>query len=136
MAISNSRLIAADQNGVTFKCKDYRRKGRDRYKTMTLEPHEFIRRFLSHSLPKGLHRIRHYGLFANGSRAKNIAKARELLGVPQAKCDDDSAGTDNAEDPADAQTCPCCGGRMILIETFEPGCMPRTHPPPEGIDSS
>ncbi len=75
-------------------------------------------------------------MFANGSRAKNIAKARELLGVPQAKCDDDSAGTDNAEDPADAQTCPCCGGRMIVIETFEPGCMPRTHPPPEGIDSS
>ena len=78
-------------------------------------------------------------MFANGSRVENIAKARELLGVPQASCDADSpdnAGTDNAEDPADAQTCPSCGGRMIVIETFEPGCMPRTHPPPEGIDSS
>jgi hypothetical protein len=136
VAISNSRLIAADRNGVTFKCKDYRRKGRDRYTTMTLEVDEFIRRFLSHVLPKGLHRIRHYGLFANGSKAKNIAKARELLGVPQANCNEDSAGTENAEDPADARTCPCCGGRMVVIETFEPGCSPRTHPPPEGIDSS
>jgi len=136
VAISNSRLIAADQNGVTFKYKDYRRKGRDRYRTMTLEPDEFIRRFLSHVLPKGLHRIRHYGLFANGSRVKNIAKARELLGVPQASGDADNAGTDNADDLPDAQTCPRCGGRMIVIETFEAGETPRTHPPPEGIDSS
>ena len=136
VAISNSRLIAADRNGVTFKYKDYRRKGRDRYTTMTLEVDEFIRRFLSHVLPKGLHRIRHYGLFANGSRANNIAKARELLGVPQANCNDDGTGTENEDDLADAQTCPCCGGRMVVIETFEPGCTPCRDPPPEGIDSS
>jgi hypothetical protein len=68
--------------GVTFKWKDYRTKGPGRYKTMTLSTHEFIRRFLMHVLPKGVHRIRHYGLFANGNRAANIARARELLAVP------------------------------------------------------
>ena len=68
--------------GVTFTWKDYRIEGPDRYKTMTLPTHEFIRRFLTHVLPKGLHRIRHYGLFANGNRAANIARARELLAVP------------------------------------------------------
>ena len=82
VAISNRRLISADETGVTFKWKDYRIEGPDRYKTMTLPTHEFIRRFLMHVLPKGLHRIRHYGLFANGNRAANIARARELLAVP------------------------------------------------------
>ena len=79
VAISNRRLVAADDNGVTFRWKDYRIEGPDRYKTMTLLTHEFIRRFLMHVLPKGFHRIRHYGLFANGNRAANIARARELL---------------------------------------------------------
>ena len=74
VAISNRRLIAADKTGVTFTWKDYRIEGPGRYKTMTLPTHEFIRRFLSHVLPKGLHRIRHYGLFANGNRAANIAR--------------------------------------------------------------
>jgi hypothetical protein len=82
VAISNRRLIAADKTGVTFTWKDYRIEGPGRYKTMTLPTHEFIRRFLSHVLPKGLHRIRHYGLFANGNRAADIARARELLAVP------------------------------------------------------
>ena len=82
VAISNRRLISADEAGVTFKWKDYRIEGPDRYKTMTPPTHEFIRRFLTHVLPKGLHRIRHYGLFANGNRAANIARARELLAVP------------------------------------------------------
>ena len=82
VAISNRRLISADETSVTFKWKDYRIEGPDRYKTMTLPTHEFIRRFLTHVLPKGLHRIRHYGLFANGNRAANIARARELLAVP------------------------------------------------------
>jgi len=76
VAISNSRLIAMDDNGVTFKYKDYRVERRKRYKTMTLGTLEFIRRFLTHVLPRGFHRIRHYGLFANGGRAKNIAKAQ------------------------------------------------------------
>jgi hypothetical protein len=82
VAISNRRLISADQTSVTFTWKDYRIEGPDRYKTMTLPTHEFIRRFLTHVLPKGLHRIRHYGLFANGNRAANIARARELLAAP------------------------------------------------------
>ena len=82
VAISNRRLISADENGVTFKWKDYRIEGPGRYKTMTLATHEFIRRFLMHVLPKGFHRIRHYGLLANGNRAANIAQARKLLAVP------------------------------------------------------
>ena len=82
VAISNRRLIAANEGGVTFKWKDYRIDGPARYKTMTLPTHEFIRRFLMHVLPKGLHRIRHYGLFANSNRAGNIERARELLAVP------------------------------------------------------
>ena len=82
VAISNSRLIAFDGNGVTFRWKDYRAKGRDRHKVMTLATDEFIRRFLIHVLPDGFHRIRHYGLLANGARAENIARHRELLDVP------------------------------------------------------
>jgi hypothetical protein len=81
VAISNRRLIAADENGVTFRYKDYRIEGPGRYTTMTLHTHEFIRRFLMHVLPKGLHRIRHYGFLANGTRAENIAEVRELLSV-------------------------------------------------------
>ena len=73
VAISNRRLISANETGVTFRWKDYRIEGHDRYKTMTLPIHEFIRRFLMHVLPKGFHRIRHYGLFANGNRAENVA---------------------------------------------------------------
>jgi Putative transposase len=82
VAISNRRLIAANENGITFKWKDYRIEGPGRYKTMALPTHEFIRRFLIHVLPKGLHRIRHYGLFASGNRSANIARARELLAIP------------------------------------------------------
>src|SRR5712691_5824531 len=82
IAISNRRLVSADENGVTFKYKDYRIEGPARYKTMTLATDEFIRRFLIHVLPKGFHRIRHYGLLANGHRAENIAHARKLLAMP------------------------------------------------------
>src|SRR6201984_3657227 len=84
VAIANSRLITFDKQGVTFKWKDYRIEGRDRYMHMTLATDEFIRRFLIHVLPKGFHRIRHYGLFAKSSCADNIAHARELLAVPNA----------------------------------------------------
>jgi hypothetical protein len=139
VAIANSRLIAADRNSVTFKCKNYRLKGRKRYKTMTLTPHEFIRRFLIHVLPKGLHRIRHYGLLANGNRADNIAKARQLLDAPApANTADDDDDDDKSSHDAAAGTrpCPCCGGHMVIIETFEPGCTPHRAPAPEGIDSS
>jgi hypothetical protein len=94
---------------------------------MTLTNHEFIRRFLIHVLPGGFHRIRHYGLFANGSRAANIARARELLAVPTPKTD--RAAASNASEPsALAHPCPCCGGRMIIVETFERGTTPRYHP--------
>jgi hypothetical protein len=83
VAISNRRLIAMDEAGVTFRYKDYRRDGAERYQTMTLAPAEFIRRFLLHVLPRGFHRIRHYGLFASATRKANIARISELLAVPQ-----------------------------------------------------
>jgi hypothetical protein len=129
VAISNSRLIACNRNGVTFKYKDYRAEGPARHKVMTLATSEFIRRFLIHVLPRGSHRIRHYGLFANASRAENVAKARELLAAPTPKTKpDDAAGANTTEPPALAQPCPCCGGRMIVIETFAPGAKPRHRP--------
>jgi len=128
VAISNRRLIACDLNGVTFRYKDYRADGRARYKIMTLATHEFIRRFLTHVLPHGFHRIRHYGLFANGNRAANLAQARELLGVPPPpqQPDTSQAATDQAR--VLPRPCPCCGGRMIIIETFERGCQPKHRP--------
>jgi hypothetical protein len=127
IAISNSRLIAFDGANVTFRWKDYRTKGRERYKTMTLTAPEFIRRFLIHVLPGGFHRIRHYGLFANGGRVRNIARARELLAIPVTETDNDQASEDSEPTPP-ARSCPCCGGRMIVIETFERGHQPRAPP--------
>ena len=125
VAISNSRLIALDEAGVTFRYKDYRRNGRERYRTMTLEAGEFIRRFLLHVLPKGFHRIRHYGLLASAGRKANIAHARELLAVPQPKVECRGTGDADAAAPTDWRPpCPCCGGRMVIIETFERGATP------------
>jgi hypothetical protein len=137
VAISNSRLIAADETTVTFKVKDYRVEGPGRYTTMTLAAHEFIRRFLLHVLPKGFHRIRHYGLLASGVRDKNIAQARRLLEAAAGTAADpeDDAAADEATGSALATLCPCCGGRMIVIETFEAGCQPR-HAPTVRIDTS
>jgi hypothetical protein len=119
VAIANSRLIAYDRNGVTFRWKDYRAEGRDRQKVMTLATAEFIRRFLIHVLPHGFHRIRHYGLLASGTRADNIARARQLLDVPAAQPEpgDDSCAEANEPTPL-SHPCPCCGGRMIIIERF------------------
>ena len=129
VAIANSRLIALDHKGVTFKWKDYRIEGRERYKVMTLATHEFIRRFLIHVLPSGFHRIRHYGLFANTVRTDNIARARELLAVPTPHNHTAHAGnTDAGEAQTPSHPCPCCGGRMIIIETFERGCSQRYRP--------
>jgi predicted Zn-ribbon and HTH transcriptional regulator len=129
VAISNSRLIALDRNRVTFTWKDYRTEGRDRFKVMTLATHEFIRRFLIHALPSGFHRIRHYGLFASSKRVENIARARELLAVQTSRNDAASAGSTDAGKPQTlSHPCACCGGRMIIIETFERGHTPRTHP--------
>jgi len=129
VAISNSRLIAIDNGRVTFKVKDYRVEGPGRYKTMTLDAAEFIHRFLIHVLPKGFHRIRHYGLFANGARAEAIAHVRRLLAVA-APCQDNAGHVDDQlRNPSLlASPCPCCGGRMIIIETFERGSHPRYRP--------
>jgi Putative transposase/Transposase zinc-binding domain len=129
VAIANSRLIAFDHANVTFRWKDYRAAGRDRQKVMTLATAEFIRRFLIHVLPHGFHRIRHYGLLASGTRADNIAKARRLLDVP---AEQHEAGDNSCAKAAEAKPlahpCPCCGGRMIIIETFQRGASPRYRP--------
>ena len=129
VAISNRRLVSADENGVTFKYKDYRIDGPGRYKTMTLATDEFIRRFLMHVLPKGFHRIRHYGLLANGNRAANIARARELLAMPPKQPEAAKAAAPS-EPSVLPHPCPCCGGRMIIIETFARGCQPKHQPTP------
>ena len=136
VAIANSRLVAFDGERVSFKYKDYRANGEARRKTMTLDTHEFIRRFLLHVLPGGFHRIRHYGLFANGGRVENVAKARTLLGDTTQATPTQSAAP--AEPPA-PMPCPCCGGRMILMEVFERGAMPRAWsctPTPQACDTS
>ena len=131
VAISNRRLIALDDRGVTFKWKDYRLEGRERYKVMTLATHEFIRRFLMHVLPAGFHRIRYYGLLASGKRAENIARARELLTLPILPVDAIKAADTSAEEPQKPEhSCPHCGGRMIIIERFERGSTPHYHPSP------
>ena len=92
---------------------------------MTLTAFEFIRRFLLHVLPKGFHRIRHYGLLANGNRAANIARARELLGVtPPVKPTEPEPAAAADEPRVHAAPCPCCGGRMLIIEVFAGGCEP------------
>src|SRR4029434_6548651 len=109
---------------VTFKYKDYRADGSARYKRMTLAAHEFIRRFLIHVLPKGFHRIRHFGLFAKTS-TNNIARVRELLALPPAQVPHADADAANRDGPIPALACPCCGGRMIITETFARGSTPR-----------
>ena len=128
-AISNHRLVSADEKGVTFKYKDYRIEGPGRYKTMTLATGEFIRRFLIHVLPKGFHRIRHYGLLANGNRAANIAHARDLLAMPP-KEPETAKAAEPHEPSVLPRPCPCCGGRMLIIETFARGCEPKHRPSP------
>src|SRR5277367_1523656 len=123
-----------DVHQEAFRWKDYRIEGPGRWKTMTLTPHEFIRRFLMHVLPKGFHRIRHYGLFANGNRAESIAKARELLAVATPQTEPEAASTPQPDQPRVLPSpCPCCGGRMIVIEVFARGQAPRHKPSPAAI---
>jgi len=130
VAISNTRLIAHDGRGITFHYKDYRADGLARRKVMTLAADEFIRRFMLHILPKGFHRIRHYGLFANTGRAANLARMRELLGsAPPPEKAESSSKESAAEEDTVLPPCPCCGGRMILIEVFARGSLPRYRPP-------
>jgi len=138
VAIANSRLLKFNDQGVTFKWKDYRSKQRFRHKTMTLKTDEFIRRFLIHVLPSGFHRIRHYGLLANSGRRDNLKRARELLMV-QTNDDDtiensviDSAASKSNETPKPIPAtfiCPGCGSPMVIIDCFERGQQPRAPPP-------
>src|SRR4029077_6571394 len=147
VAISNHRLVALNDNGVTFKWKDYRLDGPERYGVMTLGTHEFIRRFLIHVLPQGFHRIRYYGFLTSQTRANNIARIRELLAVPLIPIDAIKAANTPAStsaQPEEPKTtehpCPCCGSRMRIIETFSRGQLPKHRPtplPPEiRIDTS
>jgi hypothetical protein len=122
VAISNRRLISLDETGVTFRYKDYRRDGVDRQRTMTLCPDEFIRRFLLHVLPKGFHRIRHYGLLASAGRKANVALARQLLAVPA------PAEAEETAPPDRRPPCPCCGGRMVIVEIFQRAGQARAPP--------
>jgi hypothetical protein len=129
VAIANSRLVSITDEAVAFRWKDYRHHGKS--KVMTLEPHEFIRRFLLHTLPDGFHRIRHYGFLANGHRAAKLALCRKLLDVPPptpAAAPADDAGTL----PLLLNRCPCCGGTMITLNTLPPA----PHPPAVWHDSS
>jgi hypothetical protein len=138
VAIANSRLLTFNDQGVTFKWKDYRSKQRFRHKTMTLKTDEFIRRFLIHVLPSGFHRIRHYGLLANSGRRDNLKRARELLMV---QTDDEDAIENSAIDSAASKSnetpepipatyiCPDCGSPMVIIDCFERGQQPRAPPP-------
>jgi hypothetical protein len=132
VAISNRRLVALDHKGVTFKWKDYRLEGPERYnKVMTLDTHEFIRRFLMHVLPPGFHRIRYYGFLTSQTRAKNIARIRELLAAPLIPIDAIKALNAKPEEPKPPeQPCPCCGGHMRIIETFRRGQQPKHNPTP------
>jgi Putative transposase/Transposase zinc-binding domain len=131
VAISNRRLVSLDDNGVTFRWKDYRARGKAPgqafIKSMTLAAGEFIRRFLLHVLPDGFHRIRHYGLFASAVRADNIARLRTLISESDER--DEPAAESEGEAAADAPRCRRCGGRMIIIEIFARGATPRTWSP-------
>ena len=130
VAISNSRLIKADTRTVTFSVKNYRAKGPARYTTMTLATGEFIRRFLIHVLPQGFHRIRHYGLFAGSAKSECITTARKLLDMQPPDRSNDPDSTGGVDDDA---PCPCCGGRMRIIEVFKRGQTPKHQPSPRPI---
>ena len=127
VAISNSRLVAMDERGVTFRWKDYRAKGRTRYKTMTLGADEFMRRFLLHVLPGGFHRIRHYGLLANGSRKASLALVRELLHAPARAPRKLSTARPACTAPP-SFVCLHCGAAMLILQTFARGQTIRAPP--------
>lgn len=129
VAIANTRLISLGEQGVTFRYKDYRDKGRDRSKTMTLQTDEFIRRFLIHVLPSGFHRIRHYGLLANAKRVDNLIHARELLATPEPEST--GATEDHDSPPISTYICRSCNAPMVIIETLAPSY--RSRAPPKRI---
>ncbi|MFA8443973.1 IS91 family transposase [Yoonia sp.] len=128
VAILNQRLVSADADTVTFRWKDYRIKSGDRMKIMRLSTGEFLRRFLMHVLPGGVHRNRHYGLLASAQRKVNIAKVHALIGATAPEQEPSSE-----DDPAPLtlqEPCPCCGGTMLIIEALERGQVPRSRAPP------
>jgi Putative transposase/Transposase zinc-binding domain len=133
VAISNSRLLKADATSVTFRVKNYRVDGRARHTTITLDVAEFIRRFLLHVLPKGFHRIRHYGLLATGTRAENIDRARKLLDAAAPSIDAGDDADCNGSAGADLPPCPCCGSRLRIIERFQRGETPTHRPSPNQL---
>jgi len=126
IAIANSRLVRVNDAGVTFKWKDYRQKGRTKYKTMTLSVDEFIRRFLLHVLPKGFHRIRHYGLLANASHVTGLTKAKNLLAVPVESTAETS--TEQIETPNSPYICRKCQASMVVVASFAHGYQSRAPP--------
>jgi hypothetical protein len=131
VAIANSRLVSHDERGVTFKWKDYRCKGHKKYKTMTLETGEFMRRFLLHVLPNGFHRIRHYGFFSNTVRKAKVNHARELLAChPTTEIDKIEDGHQSCYQAKTKSpfVCPACGEPMLIIESFLEDCVPRAPP--------
>jgi hypothetical protein len=137
VAIANSRLIAMDERGVTFKWKDYRvkdgAKGQLRHKTMTLDAGEFMRRFMLHVLPGGFHRIRHYGLLANGSRKAGLALARALLGQPPDPPTLPADAISGVDQGRPSFVCAHCGAAMIVVLTFARGESIRAPPGSEGV---
>ena len=128
VAISNSRLLAMDERGITFRWKDYRAKGKTRHKAMTLSPQEFMRRFLLHVLPGGFHRIRHYGLLANSNRRDNLALARQLLQVTPSS--PEVAAADGLDSPRPTFVCTHCGHAMTVLQVFLRDCSIRAPPAP------
>jgi hypothetical protein len=134
VAISNRRLLAMDEQGVAFRWKDYRAKGRTKIKTMTLSPGEFMRRFLLHVLPRGFHRIRHYGLLANAARGENLAKARALLDLADTdtatveQSSVESAEKELPEPTAPPYVCPDCGAAMAIVATWVRSTFIRAPP--------
>jgi Putative transposase/Transposase zinc-binding domain len=124
VAISNSRIMSVAHGKVCFRWKDYRQDGKA--KVMTLAAGEFMRRFLLHVLPEGFHRIRHYGLFANGHRAERIKLCRQLLGAAELVA---TNGDTVAPSPDKTHACSCCGGRMKIVETFARGAPLSARPP-------
>lgn len=127
VAISNRRLLAFNENGVTFRYKDYRRDTAQQQQVMTLSTDEFIRRFMLHVLPRGFHRIRHYGLLASSRRKASLARVRDLLNVISTPAPE----VPEAE-PVTPPPCPCCGGQMVVIQIIPRWLKPRG--PPQATD--
>jgi hypothetical protein len=115
VAIANSRLVSLTDSTVSFRWKDYRHHGKA--KVMTLDAHEFIRRFLLHTLPDGFHRIRHYGFLANGHRAAKLALCRKLLDTSPPEPPADLAEVAPSAHRYDC--CPSCGGAMTILATLQ-----------------